>query len=125
MDATVNDQPPQDDPPQQLDRTRADDFPTLAQRVKADVEDLLQSAEFVDDELCRLTTDFEEESAVTVLDLEDEVPWSPDELMAQLNGIAATAYRIARNVRPLIELRTRHLIASADRETGWSNGAAG
>jgi len=85
----------------------------------------VQSAEFVDDELFRLTTDFEEESAVTVLNLEDEVPWSPDEAMAQLNGIAATAYRIARNVRPLIELRTRHLIARADRETGRSNGAAG
>jgi hypothetical protein len=125
MDATVNDQPPPDDQPQQPDPTRADDFPTLAQRVKADVEDLVQSADFVDDELFRLTTDFEEESAVTVLDLEDEVPWSPAELMAQLNGIAATAYRIARNVRPLIELRTRHLIARADRERGRSNGAAG
>lgn len=125
MDATANDQSPPDDRPQQPDPTRADDFPTLAQSVKADVEDLVQSAEFVDDDLFRLTTDFEEERAVTVLNLEDEIPWSPDELMAQLNGIAATAYRIARNVHPLIERRTQHLIARADRETGRSNGAAG
>jgi hypothetical protein len=124
MDATVNDQPAQDDQPQQPDPTPADDFPTLAKRVKADVEDLVQSAEFVDDELFLLTTDFEEESAVTVLNLDDEIPWSPDELMAQLNGTAATAYRIARNVHPLIELRTRHLVARADLETGRSNGAA-
>ena len=124
MDATVNDQPPHDDQPQQADPTRADDFPTLAQRVKADVEGLIQSAEVVDDELFRLTTDFEEERAVTVLNLEDEIPWSPDELMAQLNGIAATAYRIARNVHPLIELRTRHLVARADIETGRTNGTA-
>lgn len=124
MDATVNDQPPHDDQPQQADPTRSDDFPTLARRVKADVEDLVQSAEVVDDELFRLTTDFEEERAVTVLNLEDEIPWSPDELMAQLNGIAATAYRIARHVHPLIELRTRHLIARADLETGRTNGAA-
>jgi hypothetical protein len=32
----------------------------------------VQSAEIVDDELFRLTTDFEEERAVTVLNLEDE-----------------------------------------------------
>jgi hypothetical protein len=92
------------------------DFPALAQQVTGDVEELLERAEFVNDDLLRLTTDFEWESPVAVLNLEDEIPLSPNELLAQLNGIAATAYRLARSVHPLIEARTRHLIARADRE---------
>ena len=92
------------------------DFPALAQQVASDVQGLLERAESVNDDLLRLTTDFEWESPVTVLNLEDEIPWSPNELLAQLNGIAATAYRLARSVQPLIEARTRHLIARADRE---------
>lgn len=93
------------------------DFPALARQVASDAEDLMACTEFVNDDLLRLTTDFETtETAVTVLNIEAEVPWSPSELLAQLNGIAATAYRLARSVHPLIEARTRHLIARADRE---------
>ena len=109
-----------DHPHQHLELQETDpstmDFPALAQQVTGDVEDLLERAESVNDELLRLTTDFDWMSPVTVLNLEDEIPWSPNELLAQLNGIAAIAYRLARSVHPLIETRTRHLIARADSE---------
>lgn len=108
------------DCPNHVDVQEADsgptDFPELARQVASDAEDLVECAEFVNDDLLRLTTDFESESAVTVPNLEDEVPWSPNELLAQLNGIAATAYRLARSVHSLVEARTHYLIARAERE---------
>jgi hypothetical protein len=53
-----------------------------------------------------------------VLNIEDEIPWSPNELLARLNGIASTAYRLARSVHPLIDARTHYLVARADRDRG-------
>lgn len=117
MDVAVNDQPQQPDEAQETDPA-AMDFPALARQVASDAEHLLESAELVNDDLAHLTTDFEWEDPATILDFEDEIPWSPNELLAQLNGIAATAYRLARSVHPLIEARTRHLVARAEQERG-------
>lgn len=104
------------DPSQPVDL----DYPTLDRLVQAEVDSLVEQAEYVADEIgsLSLANDDRAQSAITILDHEAEIPLSIDELVAQLNGIGATAYRLARHVRTLVEFRKVHLEARADREAG-------
>jgi hypothetical protein len=94
------------------------DYPTLGRLVEAEAQDLYESAELVNDELQDLARDQEWEPAANVLDYEAEVPRSPDELIARLNGIGQSAYRLGRHVRTLVEFRAIHLARRADTEAG-------
>jgi hypothetical protein len=117
MNPTVNDQPDEYGETQEPE-PEAMDFPTLANSVAADLEALLAHARIVNDDLGPLTIEPAPASAVPVVQSAHEAAWSPNELLAQLNGIAALAYRIARCVHPLIEARTRHIDAGAGRSAG-------
>jgi hypothetical protein len=94
------------------------DFPTLGRLVGGEAQNLFDEAEVVNDEIQVLAMDIDWEPAARILDLEAEVPSSPEELIARLNGIGATAYRLARHVRTLVEFRTIHLVRRADAEAG-------
>jgi hypothetical protein len=96
------------------------DYPTLDRLVQAEAESLVEQTGYVADEIgsLSLVNDDLAVSAITILDHEAEIPRSVDELVAQLNGIGATAYRLARHVRTLVEFRKVHLEARADREAG-------
>jgi hypothetical protein len=94
------------------------EFPALVQQVVADVEDLVERSKIVVGAVRWLATDHERERSVALGQVTNEVPWSPNELLAQLNGIAYVAYRLARSVRPLIDARARHLSARSDSDGG-------
>lgn len=94
------------------------DYPTLGRLVEAEAQDLDESAELVYEELQTLARDQDWEPAASILDDEAEVPRSPDELIARLNGIGQSAYRLARHVRTLVEFRAIHLARRADSEVG-------
>jgi len=94
------------------------DFPTLGRLVEAEAHDLYENAELVDDELKDWTRDQDWEPAARIMDLESEVGRSPDELIARLNGIGQSAYRLARHVRTLVEFRAIHLAHRAHAEAG-------
>ena len=94
------------------------DYPTLGRLVETEAEDLYESAETVNDELKQLTRDQDWVPAATIIDHELEVPRSPDELIARLNGIGQSAYRLARHVRTLVEFRALHVARRAETESG-------
>jgi hypothetical protein len=119
--STVSDDRPQQEPetagPQPAGAVDLD-FPTLGRLVDAEAKGLVEQAEYVHEELMDLTTDFEWESATSVLDFDAEIPRSIDELVTLLNGVGSSAYRLARHVRTLVEFRHVHLSARGARETG-------
>ena len=90
------------------------DFPTLGRLVVAEAQDLAGTAASIDRDLEHLVDVSDVELTGDDSDQGDEMPRSPDELIASLNGIGATAYRLARHVRTLVEFRTIHLARQAD-----------
>jgi hypothetical protein len=94
------------------------DYVAVGRQVKADADALFESADEVYVELLDLASDQDWEPAASIMENEREIPRSADELTAQLNGIAAVAFRLARSVHPLMESRTTHLAARADSEAG-------
>jgi hypothetical protein len=79
------------------------DFPTLGRLVRAEAQDLVETAASVNDELQLLSGSTDGEWPGDSLERKDEVPRSTDEIIASLNGIGAAASRLARHVRTLIE----------------------
>jgi hypothetical protein len=79
------------------------DFPTLGRLVRAEAQDLVETAASVNDELQLLSGSTDGEWAGDSLERKDEVPRSPDEIIASINRIGAAAYRVARHVRTLVE----------------------
>jgi hypothetical protein len=94
------------------------DFPTLGRLVEAEARDLYQNAELVNDELKDWTRDQAREPAARTIDSETDIARSPDELIARLNGIGQSAYRLARHMRTLVEFRAIHRAHRADTEAG-------
>lgn len=85
------------------------DYPTLGGLMQVEAQDLVDDAGYVNDEIQHLARDQDWEPAARIDEEGAEVPCSPDELIARLNGIGQTAYRLARHVRTLVELRAFHL----------------
>lgn len=94
------------------------DYPTLGRLVGAEAQGLAEVAHAVNAELQALAGATDWEQAVTIVDQQDKLPRSPDELIANLNGIGADAYRLARHVRTLVEFRTIHLAHQAELDGG-------
>lgn len=89
------------------------DLPTLGRLVRAEAQDLVETAASVNDELQLLSGSTDGEWAGDSLGRKDEVPRSPDEIIASLNGIGAAAYRLARHVRTLVEFQAPCGVRSA------------
>jgi hypothetical protein len=83
-------------------------FPELARRVEEDVRDLYDRVEIVYHDILDLTSEQDWEPEIDLVDETGEVPLAPAEMTAQLNAIAAVAYRIARSYGPLIEAHQHH-----------------
>jgi hypothetical protein len=94
------------------------DYPTLGRLVGAEAQSLAEAAQAVNNELQAVAGATDWEQAATIADQQDELPRSPDELIANLNGIGADAYRLARHVRTLVEFRSIHLAHQADLDGG-------
>ena len=72
------------------------DLPTLGRLVTAEAKALTEQADHVHDEITVLTDDIEADGTILAPAGAAGVV-SIDELVAQLNGIGSTAYRIARH----------------------------
>jgi len=94
------------------------DYPTLGRLVGAEAHGLADAAQAVNAELQHLAGAADWQEVPATGDQPDEVPRSPDELIVNLNGIGADAYRLARHVRTLVEFRTIHLAHQADLDCG-------
>jgi hypothetical protein len=81
------------------------DFPTLGRLVETEARDLADRASFVNEEIVRLTTDYEWARTHAGFDGDTTGSAFADRLTAEINSIGANAYRLARHVRTLIEFR--------------------